>query len=152
MRVWRVQRQAHAADLSGIGGLSASGRWHHRGHVVLYTSEAPALAVLETLVHVDPDALPSDLRMVEIDVPDRVRIEVCDAVSLTKEWRRIPGPMELQDFGTSWLAAKRTAALKVASAVLPMQWNYVLNLGHADAKRIRVVGQEPFRFDPRLLK
>jgi RES domain-containing protein len=152
MRVWRVKRRAHASDLSGVGGLRASARWHHRGHPVLYTSEAPALAVLECLVHVDPASLPADLRLIEIDVPDVTSIEVCDPEALTRHWKRVPGPKVLRDFGTAWLAAKRTALLKVPSALVPAQFNYVLNPEHAEAKRIRVAGQEPFSFDPRLFK
>ena len=151
MRVWRLKRQAHAADLTGVGGLRVSGRWHHRGHAVLYTSEAPSLAVLEYLVHVDPVDLPDDLRMVEIEVPDRIAIETCDPATLTKDWHKVPGPAALQDFGSAWLAAKRTAVLRVPSAVVPMQSNFVLNPEHTSAKKFRVVTSVPFRFDPRLL-
>ena len=152
MRVWRLKRRAHAADLSGIGGLRASARWHHRGQPVLYTSEAPALAVLEMLAHVSPSELPSDLRMIEIDVPGALSIEVCDPVPLSKQWRRSPGPSALRDFGTAWLASKRSAVLQVPSAVVPAQFNYVLNPAHPGARKFRVVGNEPFEFDPRLVK
>ncbi len=151
MRVWRLKRKAHATDLTGVGGLRVSGRWHHRGHAVLYTSEAASLAVLEFLVHVDPADLPDDLRMVEIDVPNRTSIERCDPTTLAKAWQKIPGPTPLQDFGSEWLASRRTAALRVPSAVVPMQFNYVLNPEHSDAKRFRVVTNVPFSFDPRLL-
>lgn len=83
MRVWRISRQPHAAaSLTGSGGLYVSGRWHHRGRPVVYTSATPSLAALEVLVHVDPALAPADLRLIEIDVPDGIDIETCDPALL----------------------------------------------------------------------
>jgi RES domain-containing protein len=47
MLVWRV---GNYATLDGVGGLFASGRWHSRGHPVVYCAENAAIALLETLV------------------------------------------------------------------------------------------------------
>ncbi|WP_155836914.1 RES family NAD+ phosphorylase, partial [Paraburkholderia mimosarum] len=43
MEFWRI---SNYADLRGIGGLRASGRWHYRGQPVVYLAENPALALL----------------------------------------------------------------------------------------------------------
>lgn len=152
MRVWRISRKPHVATtLQGIGGLHASGRWHHRGRPIVYTSATPSLAALEVLVHVDPALAPTDLRLIEIDVPDELASETCDPALLTPDWQVYPAPTILQDFGTSWLAGLRTPILCVPSVVLPMEYNYLLNPAHPDAGRFRIVEEQAFSFDPRLL-
>ncbi|PXX98309.1 RES family NAD+ phosphorylase [Halomonas sp. LBP4] len=46
--VWRI---SNFKDFSSIGGTMVSGRWHHRGHPVVYLADCPATALLEVLVH-----------------------------------------------------------------------------------------------------
>lgn len=151
MRVWRISRHRHAADLKGLGGLVASGRWHHPGKPILYTSATPSLAALEVLVHVDSTLAPPDLALIEIVIPDDIAIEYCNPVSLTPSWQTYPGPVELQDFGSMWLAEIRSAILAVPSAVLPVEQNYLINPLHPEIARLRVVQELPFYFDPRLM-
>jgi len=152
MRVWRISQLHDADKLTGLGGLHVSGRWHHRGQPILYTSATASLAALEVLVHVDPAVAPLDLTLLEIEIPDDVAIESCDTASLTSSWRNYPAPMELQDFGSKWLTELRTVILVVPSAILPIERNYLVNPAHTDAARIRVVQELPFSFDLRLLK
>jgi RES domain-containing protein len=49
-----------------------------------------------------------------------------------------------------WLGAVPTAVLCVPSAVIPMEWNYLLNPVHPDFSRIRVHAPKPFEFDSRM--
>jgi RES domain-containing protein len=79
MRVWKICRQPFAADaLQGIGGLTTSGRWHHKGIPIVYTAGSPALAALKVLVPVDPLCAPADLRLLAIDLPPDLSMEVID--------------------------------------------------------------------------
>jgi RES domain-containing protein len=41
--------------------------------------------------------------------------------------------------------------LAVPSAIIPREWNYLINPEHPDMKRIVVGKPEPFAFDPRLI-
>lgn len=153
MRVWRICAEAYVASgLTGTGGLYVSGRWHHKGRPVVYTSATPSLAALEVLVHVDPSLAPSDLRLLEVDIPDKVPVETCDPMKLTADWQVHPAPLALQDFGSSWLSSLRTAVLSVPSAVMAMERNYILNPLHPDADQMRAVRALPFSFDPRLIQ
>lgn len=152
MRVWRIGKLTGADKLSGIGGLHVSGRWHHRGHRILYTSANASMAVLEVLVHVDPATVPADLGLLEIEVPDDIVIETCEAAKVTRLWQNYPFPSELQDFGTKWLVEKRSALLAVPSAVIDVEQNYLINPDHSDMARISIVSERTFAFDPRLLK
>jgi RES domain-containing protein len=53
--------------------------------------------------------------------------------------------------GSSWLTSGRTAALNVLSAIITVERNFLLNPRHLEAQRIRIVSDEAFTFDTRLL-
>lgn len=151
MRVWRICRRAHAADpLGGRGGLYASGRWHAQGSRIVYTSATLSLAALELLVHVDRDLLPSDLVQIEFDLPDDLQVGRIEARTLPSHWRRHPAPAALQRIGASWIEQGKTAILRVPSAVIPDEDNYLLNPAHPAIERIKVVGRRAFVLDHRL--
>lgn len=152
MRVWRICRQPFAAAaLDGIGGLYTSGRWHAQGHPIVYTASSAALAALEVLVHVDPLTAPSDLRLLAIEIPDGLSVETLDPANLPMGWNTVPAPTELQRLGTSWLTSNRSVALIVPSAVIPVEQNVLINPRHPEINHVRVISDEAFSFDPRLL-
>jgi RES domain-containing protein len=138
--------------LEGIGGLFSSGRWHPRGVRVVYTASHLSLAVLEKLVHVDPDVIPDRLAAFEIEIPDEdASREVIPVDRLPLDWKAQPPAPGTQDLGRAWLAdLTRPAILVVPSAIVPREVNYLLNPAHPDAGRWSVVARESFRFDPRL--
>jgi RES domain-containing protein len=127
MLLWRIAREPHVdTTLEGVGGLMVSGRWHRRGHPILYASSTAALAALEVLVHVDPLQAPDD-------------------------WSRVPAPESTQAIGTDWLMRKSSVGLRVPSTVVPVESNVLLNPRHPEMNRVRILRNEPFRFDSRLL-
>lgn len=69
MFLWRISR---FADLDGRGGEVASGRWHRKGHRIVYCADHPSTALLEMLVHLDPDNIPSNYQLLKIDCPDHL--------------------------------------------------------------------------------
>jgi RES domain-containing protein len=117
---------------------------------IVYTAGSPALAALEVLVHVDPLCAPADLRLLAIDLPPDLSMEVIDPGALPQGWGDLPAPAELQALGTAWLRSNRTAALSVPSAVIRVEHNILLNPRHSEATRWRLISDEPFSFDPRL--
>jgi RES domain-containing protein len=150
MVVWRICKQRSGNQLAGLGGLYVSGRWHHTGHRILYTSATASLAALEVLVHIDPDQAPDDLTLLEIDVPDEIGIEQCDPLQIIKSWQTYPPPPELQDFGTLWLEEQRSAVLSVPSAIVSIEYNYLINPEHPEAAGIKLLSERPFVYDQRL--
>lgn len=151
LRVWRITDARFARTaLSGAGGLAVSGRWHERGVPIVYASETPELAVLETLVNVTEALLPTTLVMLAVDIDRKVRIESIEARNLPTNWRRSPAPAALRTLGMRWLERGKSAALWVPSAVVPMSRNLVINPRHADASRIRIASQVRFPLDARL--
>ena len=152
MRVWRICRKPYVdTALDGIGGMYTSGRWHTKGNPIVYTASSAALAALEVLVHVDPLTAPADLRLLAIELPDDLSTEVLEPVTLPASWHSVPAPAELQTLGSSWLTSGRTAALNVPSAVITVERNYLLNPRHPELQRVRILSDEAFSFDTRLL-
>ena len=152
MRVWRICRKFYVdTALDGIGGMYTSGRWHNKGHPIVYAATSAALAALEVLVHVDPLTAPTDLRLLAIELPDDLTTEVLELVSLPDGWHSVPAPTALQSLGSSWLTSGRTAALKVPSAVINVERNVLLNPRHPEMQRVRILSDEAFSFDTRLL-
>ena len=151
MRVWRLDREGRD-PLDGAGGRHVAGRWNLKGTPLVYTSTHLSLAVLEKLVHVDPDLLPADLIAVEIDVPDsRNRVEELDARLLPADWRDAPAPRSTQELGSTWALGMRSGAITVPSVLIPRERNVLLNPSHPSAREWKVTTREPFRFDPRLV-
>jgi RES domain-containing protein len=152
MRVWRICRKPYVdAALDGSGGMYTSGRWHSKGNPIVYTASSAALAALEVLVHVDPLTAPADLRLLAIELPDDLSIEVLEPITLPEGWHSVPAPAALQTLGSSWLTSGRTAALNVPSAVIKVERNFLLNPRHPEVQRVRILSDEAFSFDTRLL-
>lgn len=151
MLVWRICRKPYVDKaLEGIGGIHTSGRWHPKGNRIVYTASSAALAALEVLVHVDPLTAPSDLRLLAINIPDGLSMDIMEPSQLPADWSMVPAPTSLQSMGLSWLMSGRSAVLRVPSAVIKIEWNVLLNPQHPEAQRIRITSDEPFSFDPRL--
>jgi RES domain-containing protein len=152
MRVWRMCRKPYVDNaLDGIGGMYTSGHWHTKGNPIVYTASSAALAALEVLVHVDPLTAPSDLRLLAIEIPEDLSTAVLEPTKLPRDWSTVPAPASLQTLGVSWLTSGGSAVLSVPSAVITVERNFLLNPRHPEAQRIRIVSDEAFTFDPRLL-
>jgi RES domain-containing protein len=147
----RVAKTACARDLSGAGARTYGGRWNEKGTAVLYTASNPALATVELLVHVDANLLPTDLRMVFIEVPDNASSSTLGPESLPKHWRTFPAPAVLAELGTLWAESRKTLLLKVPSAVVVDDYNVLLNPVHPEFTNVRIEKDTGYGFDERLL-
>lgn len=150
MRVWRIARRAFQA-LDGEGARLYGGRWNSEGVPVVYASATIALAALEYLVHVDPEDVPEDLVVLEIEVPEDVAVERIEVTVLPEDWNRFENHDACVGIGDQWAAAATALVLSVPSSLVPREANFLLNPRHPDAARMQVVATEPFAFDPRLL-
>ena len=152
MRVWRICKADHAAAaFTGEGAILYAGRWHRMGTPIVYTSESRALAALEQLVHLHRNRLPPRFVCFAVDVPDALAMAEVRVQDLPDGWHRHPAPPELPEIGTRWAAAAETVCLKVPSAVVPGEHNFLLNPRHDHFRRLRIGAPEPFEFDERLV-
>ena len=151
MVIWRFCQQRYADHpLDGEGARLYGGRWNSPGTPVVYTASSLALAALEALVHVDHDLAPTDLVAIAIEVPRGIRIEIIASAELPPHWRSTPASDHLQRLGTAWLQRGTSTLLKVPSAVIPEEYNYLINPTHRACRRLKTGSPRPFTFDPRL--
>jgi len=146
-----VYRLAHArfADLSGKGGLYGSGRWHHKGHPILYTASSRALAALERFVHESASTLPP-LKMLTLWLPDHLSIDRYTEHQLPDGWDQLPDTEASRDFGAHWLQQNQHAALQVPSAIVRGDYNLIINPLHPQVRELKVVEEVDFYYDQRL--
>ena len=148
--LWRLCAAKYGPSAySGEGAELYGGRWSPAGVAVAYCSESRALAVVEVLANADEAdrlfALPWVL------VPAEVSAELVECPDrFPTNWRQYPHPPATQVVGAEWARAQRSVGLRVPSAVVPGEFNYLLNPKHPQFSRVKVGRPEPFAFDPRL--
>jgi len=120
---------------------------------VVYLAEHSALALLETMVHleIDYEDLPGTYQLLEIEAADSVKIENVTPDRLDGISRRWRGdPRITRKFLAPWFAEKRSALVRVPSVILPNSWNVLLNPAHPDATDVKIISIERVPYDPRL--
>jgi RES domain-containing protein len=117
---------------------------------VVYFGGSTAIVVLERLAHTDPDLLPNDLRLARFDFPEPVlETKVEEFAKLPANWTQ--DEKATRQIGGRWRVEGSSCILAVPSAILPEELNFILNPEHPDAKRLRLVRERRFAFDPRLI-
>ena len=148
MFLWRISNHR---TLDGRGGLETSARWHTQGRPIVYLAESVAGALTEVLVHLElsPAHLPKSYRLLKVEVPDEISIEALSAKALGETWAN--DETLTRTVGDQWLASKRTALLRVPSAIIPETFNLLLNCAHEEARRLKIVSHREYPWDLRLI-
>jgi len=151
MILFRIGKTKYAKDLSGDGAKLYGGRWNHEGIPCIYTAATRSLSLLEYTVHVSLDTAPPDLSFSSFEVPsDSIKkIKIDEMPANWKEW---PHPKQTRDFGTSLLVGKKYLILKIPSAIIPDEFNYIINTTHARMNEVKIIEVRPFIFDTRLVE
>ena len=148
---WRIVKADYAATaFDGESARLAGGRWNSAGVRVVYTSESAALAALEVLVHLGRSRSLPEYVVFSCTFPESLVLSI-DAVSLPPDWRTFPAPTSLRMLGDDWARKGSSAVLRVPSAVIEMESNYLLNPMHPDYMRITISRSTRFELDFRLL-
>lgn len=151
--VYRITKERYRDQVfSGLGGLYASGRWTSRGLPVIYTSQSISLAILEYALNYKRHGwIPASV-LARATIPDHVGIESVSMAALPDDWRAPNPPSLLRDIGQRWLHRAQTACLKVPSAIVPEESNYLLNPQHPGFAELMLGYAEPINFDRRLAR
>jgi RES domain-containing protein len=150
MIVFRLSKSAWKNDLSGRGAELTGGRWNSKGTALIYTSSSRALCMAEVAVHLPLSILPEDYYLVEISVPDLISVTVKELKKLPAGWRSFPYDHQTQIMGDRFVQQGRYLIMKVPSAVVQGDFNYLINPRHQELSRIKIVSTERFIFDRRL--
>ncbi|MBI1306774.1 MAG: RES domain-containing protein [Bacteroidetes bacterium] len=152
MRVYRLTRREYARLLDGKGAAKSNNRWNTKGVEIAYTAESRALALCEVFVHLSLNLIPESFVMVEIEIPDSLHYKTILEGELPKGWRTPLHFSVTQKIGDTFINAGKDCVLKVPSAVVPGDFNFLINPHHSDAKKIKVHSVSDFLFDDRMRK
>lgn len=151
---WRiVKRRYQEKAFTGEGARQYGGRWNSPGRPVIYTSQSASLAVLELLVHLGESSILPSYSAIPVTFDDSLARALAPS-KLPRDWRRHPAPFELKRLGDEWLGSLSSPVLKVPSAIVPIEFNYLLNPLHPEFPSIAIARADALAFDidSRLLK
>jgi RES domain-containing protein len=151
MIVYRICQANYKNDLSGKGAEKVGGRWNSTGFAVLYTAGNRSLAMAEMAVSLPFGILPKNYYLLSIFLPDRkgLILELPDK-DLPADWKSLPHAHGTQEIGNNFVSERKHLALKVPSAVVQGEFNFIINPAHKAFGEVSVVSQELFDFDNRL--
>jgi RES domain-containing protein len=151
MQLYRIGKCRYIDDTSGKGAALYGGRWNSVGTKVLYTAGSGALAMLEALVNLPNLKITDPYCLVVLEVPD-ASIKETKAADLPEGWNSFPAPEALRQTGDTFIKEGKYLILKVPSAIMPLEANYIINPLHPLFSKLKVVQKERLEFDKRLLK
>ncbi len=111
-----------------------------------------ALALAEIAVHLCIANVPADFLMITIDIPDRITVFKPEPDTLPFGWDEFPYNACTRLLGRDFLLLKDACIMKVPSAVVKGDFNYLINPSHSDFKKIRIIETRDFIVGGRLLK
>ena len=152
MIVYRLSREEYKNDISGKGAEIAGGRWNSKGVALLYTCANRALCTTEIAVHVPLGITPRDYFLMTIEIPGHSKMLEVVPKDLPENWAGFPHPRFTKEFGDNFVKQNDLLVLKVPSAVVQGEFNYLINPKHPNFKKVRIVDSEPFKFDKRLFE
>lgn len=153
LSLWRIVKSKYQdTAFSGEGARRVGGRWNSRGQGIVYTSATLSLAALELFVHMEVDDMGTMMCYLQASIPSKVKITYLPATELPPDWRNVPAPSALANIGDKWFQERNTAILAVPSAIIPIEYNYLVNPTHPDFAEFSLEKPQPFELDPRLWK
>lgn len=149
MVIHRIVRSAYRDDRSGQGAFLYGGRWNSKGQSALYAADHISLAVLEMIVNYDRSVsrLQPSYHLIEMEVPESLVIEISPA-SLKKSWNL--DRAYTRYIGDAFLQSRGQPVLKIPSAVIPEENNFLINPLHPDFYKIKDLTVRPYDLDKRL--
>ena len=149
MRVFRISLAIYSTKLLASGNPA---RWNSKDIKIIYTAESRVLACLENIVHRNSKGLQKNFRIMEIDVPDKIKIEKIQETDLIADWKNFDNMPYTQQIGDNWINNSKTAVLQVPSVIVTGDFNYLINPAHKDFSSIKLLSVIPFEFDSRIKK
>lgn len=150
MEVFRITKIDYASKITSSG---SENRWNYKGQNVVYTGSSRSLSTLELIVHKSSIIPKIEYKVMVISISDHDHlIKQIQIKDLPGNWRKMSAYSELQKIGSKWYENQVTLVLKVPSAVIPNEYNYVINAEHPDfSDNIQLVQLEDYFWDKRLI-
>ncbi|HEY5391846.1 MAG TPA: RES family NAD+ phosphorylase [Hanamia sp.] len=148
MIIYRLTTGKFANDISGTGAKINGGRWNPVGFAALYTSQNISLAILEILVRATKFTSPDSYTLTSFEIPDEGIYDI-QLKKLKKNWKS--DIRYTQGIGEDFLNENKSFCLRVPSAIVPTENNFLLNPLHPDFKKLKIINSELLELDKRLM-
>jgi RES domain-containing protein len=149
---WRLVPETRGGTVdeafSGLGSYLYGQRWNLPGSRIVYLSEHLSLAALEVVVHTATYRELGQYRAFRAEFDEGLVSEL--TAGLPADWNDVEPAHAGQELGTEWARSGRSLLLRVPSAVIPHEHNYLLNVENRLFREVSIDGPLPFHFDPRL--
>lgn len=149
MEVYKIAKASFSNKLAASGRAH---RWNLDEQYTIYTGSSRSLSSLELIVN-ENSILPAfNYKVMVISIADEENLFTHILQSqLPQSWRTMTSYPKLQEIGSEWYINKRSLILKVSSAVIPKEYNYLINMSHPDFERkVTLVRTEDYFWDERL--
>ncbi len=134
----------------GEGAYRFGGRWNSRGTRIVYTAGSLSLAAFEMLVHLNSEEILLSYSFAVAEFDESMVLPIEKFQTLPKNWSVSPAPIEIQRIGDEWANSKASVVLRVPTSVLPVEFNYLINIEHPEFSEIKLGEPQNFTFDKRL--
>jgi RES domain-containing protein len=150
MEVFRISREEYSKSLSASGSPN---RWNLKGQLVVYAGSSRSLSSLELVVHKGAVKPSFQYKIMVISIADDdYLIKQIKINELPANWRLIAAYSDLQNIGSEWYNKRESLVLKIPSAIIPFEFNYVINTEHPEfTSKVSLVRTEDHFWDSRLL-
>ncbi|BAU53073.1 RES family NAD+ phosphorylase [Mucilaginibacter gotjawali] len=150
MEVFKITKAAFSNELIASGRAH---RWNIDDQFAIYTGSSRSLSSLELIVNENSISPAFKYKVMIISIADEESLFTHILQSeLPHSWRTMASYPKLQQIGSEWYMSKKSLILKVPSAVIPKEYNYVINAFHPDFKdKVSLVRTEDYFWDDRLL-
>ena len=152
MHIYRFGLKKFIGDLSGQGAKIYGGRWNSVGNAMLYSSFSPSLAMLEFVCNASGIAKTIQTSLLTLKLDSKVKIEIITMNDLPVDWQQVPSSDSLKVIGNNFLKRNKSLALKVPSAIMPLECNFLINTLHKDFFKIVIENLIDMNIDNRILK
>ncbi|RLZ08659.1 RES family NAD+ phosphorylase [Faecalibacter macacae] len=150
MFVYNIRKEKYANSLRASG---VANRWNKNDEFVIYTGSSRSLSTLELVVHRSGISIDNSykLMVIEIDCLDDEILEI-KTKDLPKNWQKVEAYPKLQAIGSKWYQDFKHLVMKVPSAVIPKEYNFLIHTKHPDfEKKVKIYEIEDYQWDKRLL-
>lgn len=150
MEVYRIAKEKYSKELVASG---LANRWNKDNQFLLYSGSSRSLATLELVVRRKSIALADDYRVMIISIADEEQLLISvSQVNLPENWRGIIAYSKLQEIGSNWYKSRQSLILKVPSAIISQEYNYLINTKHPNfLSKVSLVRTEKYFWDERLI-
>jgi len=147
MMVYRLARAKYANNLLTSG---APNRWNTLGQQVIYASGSISLCALELLAHTNGIRPDGTFKVMHIEIGQSAPIYGVNPKSLPTDWHLLAAYSATQKMGAEWYNSMKYLLMRIPSAIITSEWNYVINTQHPDfEKEVKLVRSEDFFWDHR---